>query len=417
MGLYVPSVNEPGLDLGLLIDGITYPGVQVSAPAFDQNTGFDIGNFDINPFDNIAYNPDGTPTYDPRILDAIYNSRFLDIYLGTRPTDINVVGGEFVGPYESHAPEELVPGSEFDTMDFRVYTREVTYYTGDGSTTGPYAAPTYSDAVEVTINNVVIRPTQYTVDYGDSALAGVTFNTAPAADDIIVILETYPVSGLELRIFQDMRGTQATYRITPATTTTLVQPLFKNQDIIYVDDAGALPQPNLNNNQWGVITINAERIMYRVRDLATNTVSSLLRGTAGTAVADHAVDSVVYDTGRNNLAPDAYQDHVIYTNTLGDGSSTTFSAANIDLSTLDVDFAEQAILVYVAGIRVYTGYTVDSVAPATITFTTAPTAGYEVSIRVRQSLGWYQPSGGYPSNGEPLQITQTYAARFFRGQI
>ena len=38
MGLYVPTVNEPGLDLSLLIDGVSYPGVQVSAPTFNQNT-------------------------------------------------------------------------------------------------------------------------------------------------------------------------------------------------------------------------------------------------------------------------------------------------------------------------------------------------------------------------------------------
>jgi hypothetical protein len=49
---------------------------------------------------------------------------FLDPYLGTRATDINVDGGEFVGPYESHAPEELVPGAVFDTMDLRVYTSD-----------------------------------------------------------------------------------------------------------------------------------------------------------------------------------------------------------------------------------------------------------------------------------------------------
>jgi hypothetical protein len=34
-----------------------------------------------------------------------------------------VDGGVYVGPYSSHAPEELVPGSEFDTLDLRVYTR------------------------------------------------------------------------------------------------------------------------------------------------------------------------------------------------------------------------------------------------------------------------------------------------------
>jgi hypothetical protein len=123
MGFYVPTVNMPGLSLPLLIDGVSYPGVQVNAPDFNQNTGFDVGNYDINPFDNISFDAVGRPTYDPAILDARYSSEYIDPYLGTRATDINVDGGEYVGPYSSHAPEELVPGAEFDTLDLRVYTR------------------------------------------------------------------------------------------------------------------------------------------------------------------------------------------------------------------------------------------------------------------------------------------------------
>ena len=792
MGLYVPTANQPGLDLGLLIDGITYPGVQVSAPTFSQNTGFDTGNFDVNPFDNIAYGPEGVATYDPRILDAIYESNFLDIYLGTRPTDINVSGGEFVGPYESHAPEELVPGSEFDTMDFRVYTRpgsdwdmnghgfdwksvnwvynSVTAYTqsydgivpnpvqirvtnqtqqrdlaqdvaysvdwvnntvtiipnvgsppaangdvltinvfgigggnqlyknsfnggdvgnnlnipvadieifemvifvngtlihnyryraGPNHTTDITFASTYTSTDEINVTAIgetdgsqsyswSTPQTQYYVSDGrldyrlDNSMSGtnipnlvveingsrvrppegafyiadgssgyalpnrggysvalvtdndvlvyvdnqlqtigvnylldpytggdniryVDFTIPPASGSEILISVTteanydvvydgstvdhyfvifrgvYPLPGdivsvtswndtaqqsiatllwqgpvttgivvnepfdstgfdvgdvtgyagsfdytqgiqvsvndfnlgrvitdptrmwvtkngrrlfnnvdytisgeqlilnsgvvgvtdvvvaevftdsvvpeaMEFRIFQDMRGVQATYRMTPGTTTTLVEPLLTNQDTIYVDNAAALTQPNLDINVWGVITINGERIMYRELDLVNNTVSSLLRGTAGTAAADHSTGSIVYNIGRGNLAPTEYQDTVVYTNTLADGTTKTFSAPNINLSALSLSFAEQAILVYVAGIRVYTGYTINSVAPTEITFVTAPAAGYEVSIRVRQGFGWYQPANGNPSNGQALQVTQTDAARFFRGQ-
>jgi hypothetical protein len=747
------------LDLGLLIDGINYPGVQVSAPTFGQNTGFDVGNFGINPFDNIAYGPEGLPTYDPGILDTIYESRFLDIYLGLRPTDINVAGGEFVGPYESHAPEELVPGSEFDTLDFRVYTRpgsdwdnnghgfawkitkwvynsttaytqsfdnivtapvqvrvtnqtqgrdlvqdveytidwvnnvvtivpsvssppadngdtlvisvfgigggnqlyrnvfngadvgnflnipvadaeifdmaifvngtlitDYTYSAGTNLSTNIVFATTYTSTDEINVTAIgetdgslpytwSTPQTQYFNSYGqldymlDNSMSGtnipnliveingirarppegafyiadgssgyalpnrggyslalvsdndvlvyvdnqkqtlgvdyivepytgddtryVDFTTAPPVgsqvlisvitkadyvvyddgssvdnyqlvfrttggfypqngdvvsvtswnntvqqsivtllwqgsvivndfqlgrvvtdptrmwvtrngnrifygDDYLISGEELIVSGgpidnatvivaqlftdsvvpeaMEFRIFQDMRGVQATYRMTPDTTTTLVQQLFKDQDIIYVADANALTQPELEANIWGVITINGERIMYRERDTNNNTVSSLLRGTAGTAVAEHDADSIVYNIGRGNLAPDEYQDRAVYTNTLADGTTTTFSAPNIDLSALTLSFAEQAILVYVAGIRMYTGYTVNSVAPATVTFNVAPTAGYEVSILVRQGFGWYQPANGQPSNGQALQITQTDAARFFREQ-
>jgi hypothetical protein len=770
--------------------------VQVTAPTFDQNSGFDVGNFDINPFDNIAYGPEGLPTYDPAILDAIYESRFVDIYLGTRPYDVNVTGGEFVGPYESHAPEELIPGSEYDTLDFRVYTRpgsdwelnghgfaweivkwyydsvsapgqsfdgivpnpvqvrvtnqtqgrelnldtdyivnwvtntvtiltsvsappaangdvlvvsiygigggnqlyktsvngatvgntfnipvavneiedmvifvngvlitNYTYTAGTNNTTNILFATSYGVADELNItaigstdgslpNSWSTPQTQYFVSFGqleyslDNSMQGTNtanliverngirarppegayyiadgssayplpnrggyslalvadndvrvwvnnqeltlyseftiepyvldddtrdvefaippssgsevlisvstkadyilqsdgsslYNTLlvwrttngfyPIAGDIIsvtswndtsqqeivtllwqgpvttgvVVPEPYDstdfdvglVTGLpgsydysagqlvttndfqlgrivpdptrmvvtkngnrifygddylivgeqlvihgpvisvidvvvaqlftdsvvpeqmEFRIFQDMRGVQATYRMTPSTTTTLTQDLYLDQDIIYVDNAAALTQPNLAINVWGVLTINGERIMYRYLDIDNNLVSGLRRGTAGTAPNVHTAGAIVYNLGRGNLAPEEYQDHVVYTNTLGNGTTVTFSAPNIDLSQLTLSFAEQAILVFVGGIRVTAGYTVDSVAPATVTFDTAPDNGYEVSILVRQGFGWYQPANGNPSDGQALQVTNTDAARFFRGQI
>ena len=132
IGLYTPEPNEPGRELAQVMSGIDYPGVQVQGPDFNQNTGYDVGNFDINPFDNIDFGPEGLPTYDPGILDVIYESRFADTYLGTRSTDINVEGGEFIDLYSSHAPEELIPGSEFDTLDLKVYTRPGSDWSSDG---------------------------------------------------------------------------------------------------------------------------------------------------------------------------------------------------------------------------------------------------------------------------------------------
>jgi hypothetical protein len=119
IGLYTPTANEPGRELAQVMLGIEYPGVQVKGVNFNQNTGFDVGNYDINPFDNIDFGPEGLPTYDEGILDAIYESSFTDTFLGTRPTDINVDGGAFIDTYNSHAPEELVPGTTFDTLDLQ----------------------------------------------------------------------------------------------------------------------------------------------------------------------------------------------------------------------------------------------------------------------------------------------------------
>jgi hypothetical protein len=326
--------------------------------------------------------------------------------------------------WQGPVTEGAVVTEPFDSTDFDV-----------GTVTNDPGSFDYTEGVQVIVNDfelgrAIPDPTRMWVTrdgdrifYGDDYLiigTELVIHGPVIGTTEVVVAQLFTDSvvpeEMAFRIFQDMRGVQATYRMTTATTTVLTQPLLKNQDIIYVEDAGALTEPNLEINVWGIITVNGERIMYRELDLETNTVSSLMRGTAGTAVADHEVDSIVYNLGQGNLAPAEYQDRVVFTNTLADGATTTFSAANINLGSLTLSFAEQAILVYVAGLRVTTGYTVDSVAPAAITFATAPRAGYEVSLRVRQGFGWYQPANGNPSDGQALQVTQTEAARFFQGQ-
>ena len=800
MGFYTPTANQPGLSLPLLIDGVEYPGVQVQSPAFDEDTGFDVGNFDINPYDNIFYSPEGFPTYDPGILDATISSAFTDPYLGTRPADINVVGGAFIDQYSSYAPEELIPGSEFDTLDLRVYTRPGADWAGNGH--GPEeiivryvydsADPEYSYAnllknpIEVIVSNqtsgLLLHPiADYTIDWVNQT---VTVTSNGAVDGDVVVLELYglgggnqlyknsyvgntfgntieipvafneiselaifvngivitdytyesselvdsatvitfatsftgndrvsitaigptevdgsslidyswstpqpqyitadssnlyeldnsmqgtnlvnmivsvngvrarPPEGIEwiadgstdylipnrggyqsylvydsdvivyvngelqtlfedyqlepepydpggdnnqprsilfypytapqtgslvqiyvttkaqyivyttvnpsgntyalafvpenglspsvgdsitvttfnddrqlnpltlvfqgpvttgvtlnepfdstdfdigteseapgsfdytegdivtvndldltriitdpnrlyvtlngrrlfandgftldgeylilasgvlspldvvsvtmftnsvvpdamaFRIFQDMRGVQATYRITDSSTTELAQLLLVTDEIIYLVDASAVSQPIPEKNIWGVITINGERIMYRSRDLNSNTISSLLRGTAGTAIAEHQVSSIVYDMGRGNLLP---VDQDVYTTYMSvqqaDGVLTSFTFPWV----APVNPGVGAVNVYVGGVRLDSGYTINRRIGIRIEFDVPPPTGADVYIVVRTGQSWYQPGINSPSDGIPLQEQDTVAARFLRG--
>ena len=786
MGFYTPTTNQPGLDLAQLITGVDYPGVQVAAPNFNQDTGFDVGNFDINPFDNISYGPEGRPTYDPVILDAIYQSTFVDPFLGTLPSSINVSGGEFVGPFESHAPEELVPGITYDTLDFRVYTtpgadwlyqghgwplveRNFVYYSsatelnfngmlpftialsvfnqtqnrnlildmdytidwvnsiitvanagvandGDIITVIAYGLgggnqlytnsyigsdivdnsviipfdyslitdfaifangeqvvdysttdltllhqtlitfdTTYTSSDKITItalgagvgggstgwslpitqyiiadgsldftltnslsgtnpanvivnkNGVRARPSEgveyigddTTVDFalpstggydlslvadndvsvyvdGQPQTSGVDFivdsATGPAARNItfasapsnlslilisvrtraqywimgdlivfqpaqglipsvgdiisvttfndtseqnlltqvfvgpassgVVIAEGYDETvydesdipnspgtfdysvgvlveantfdtgrvitamnrltvtldgnylfpeidytvlgsvvkilgpainsaqevvitsfaqdivpdAMAFRIFQDMRGLQSTYRITPSTTTTVVEPVLATDDVIYVADASRLTQPALEYGIFGLITINGERITYRNLDTILNTVSGLRRGTAGTGAADHAVNSAIYDIGMGNYLPATYQNYTVEQNFLGDGSTTVFTATDISVEGLDSTELVEAVQVYVGGILQSDGYTINSADPVVVEFDQAPNSGYQVSVRINRGKTWYNPGSGTASDGVPLQKTENIAARFLRGK-
>jgi hypothetical protein len=815
MGYYVPQPDMPGLDLALLISGVDYPGVQVSAPSFSQNTGFDVGNYDINPYDNISFGPEGRPTYDPAILDAIYESEFTDPYLGVLPAPaydgdppttgpanaITVDGGEFVDTYESHAPEELVPGIIYDTLDMRVFTtpgsdweidghgfaiksknyvcesvpgiysyaglvdypatitvidetvgvaltkdldyivdwvnetvtiigssslignvlsitaygvgggnqiyrntydgsriddavvlpvqfsliesmvvfvngvpvsnyeyyafsaretevafdtawgnsdrvtiwvfsdstqdyswstpvtqtlvydgnglsftltNSMTYtnpaniivekngirarpaegieYVGDGSTV-TYELPTrggYSQALiadnEVTVyvdSEPLILGVGFQVDaYDLSSNRTVTLTQAPAEGSVVMIsvnhaADYYISSGntliwratspllpligdiltfttfndtrqqgfltqvfvgpeiqdiqvgqaydttrfdqgditgdpgsfdyantlvgevnrfdtgrpiinssrltvtlngrylfdgsgflvdgtaivipgapigvtdvvaitsvtqsvipgeIAFRIFQDMRGAQFSYRITASSTTLLAETLLATDDVIYLVDASRVSEPNLEQGLFGQITINGERITYRTRNTANNTLSGLRRGTAGTGAADHIAGAAVYDIGIGNLLPIEYQNYVLKESIIANGTQVSFTAPDLivgygslepygstPFSSGDVDFEpgsyaygetapEQYIEVYVGGSKVTQGYTIPSYDPVVVVFDIAPPAGVEVTIQVYRGKSWY-----LPNSDMPLQEQPTLAARFIRG--
>lgn len=284
---------------------------------------------------------------------------------------------------------------------------------------------------------------------------------------------------MAFRLFQDMRGVQTTFRITTTTTTTVAQPVSATADIIYVADASALSEPNLSAGIFGVATIDGERILYRVRDLATNSISGLQRGTAGTGAATHAVDAEVYDMSIGNRQPQEDQNYIVSDTSTGDGSTTIFTAPAIEFDLADSSFEINSVEVYVGGNRARVGYyagqfvigqtyTIASVGntnwnaiglpsdvypapgvvftatgagagtgvagdslasnyyqetdynPLAIQFLTAndlpaPASGVEVVILQRRGVTWYAPGTSTPSDGQPLQLTDTTAARFLRG--
>ena len=246
---------------------------------------------------------------------------------------------------------------------------------------------------------------------------------------------------MEFRIFQDMRGVQATYRMTPSTTTTVAQPVSATADIIYVVNASALSAPDFSANIWGVVTIDGERIMYRNIDYINNTISSLLRGTAGTGADSHVVGAYVYDMGRSNLLPKQYQDYVESESFLGNGTTKVFVSTLVvnnanewvgsipyDSTLYSTDGSDgnydpglpnnsRAVEVYLGGTLQTSGYTLSNLDPVIVIFADAPNAGTEVSIVVRKGTSWYNPGVDTASDGVPLQLTNNEIASFFRGGI
>lgn len=783
IGYYNPDVSDPGRELALLITGVKYPGVQITGPQFNQNTGYDVSNFDVSPYDNFDLGPEGFPTYSQEILDAVYESSFTDTLLGTRSTDINVDGGNFIDTYSSHAPEELIPGSTFDTLDMKVRTRigsdhtgsgwgfpissknaefvaggvtisfdttatavsvenditgqvldainhftvdwpnsTITVYAGaqvgdvlnvrsfgvgggnqlyketitnfqnprsvftvtvnvdeiydilikvngfilssasytysanengydtditldtpvtsndritivvlgetesgatwstpqgeyfvydgstttfslseslqgtnpvdiivyqngyrlrpaesveyfsDGSSLGPYYLPNlggtnqglisdnevivYVDDVKqdflvdytltpwdgssdryiaftaqppanARIKIAVTTNAAYQINVDDSTLIlkrtpiigsvitvvtfndtseqllltsvfqgptteGITvkeqFDTEPfdsaavnatsgsydftlgteiqtnnfdigrqissnerlevtlngkrlvsdldfsvsgsvitlgrsllSPDDILVITSfTQNVVSPELNfvIFQDMLGNQTIRRLNK--TNGLSRPLAKSDDIIYLYDASNFQEPNLSAGIFGVAEVDSEHITYRVRDLENNTLSGLRRGVSGTAAADHALDTTVYNAGIGEILPAEYQKQELSDSFLGDGSTTTFVAENVTIGELlDSTEIEEVVRVNVGGRVLSTSeYTVTQLNPyAEVTLIDAPAAGVIVKVYIVKSNIMYEVQSATITNGLPLQLQNTDAVAFLKGII
>ena len=150
---YYPTEGMLGDDLELLQKGTGYPSNLVTGPNFDQDPGFDSSNFDVIGFDNFEIDSDGLAVLAG--LDTIYRGiDFGDESLGDAaveegyvvrgyfedkkqfgidPESIIIDGAGFVDTYNSHAPEELIPGRVYDTLDMEVYTHASRDYEKDGN--------------------------------------------------------------------------------------------------------------------------------------------------------------------------------------------------------------------------------------------------------------------------------------------
>jgi hypothetical protein len=212
---------------------------------------------------------------------------------------------------------------------------------------------------------------------------------------------------MAFRLFQDMRGVQTTFRITASTTTTVAQEVSAIADTIYVTDVLALTEPNLSDGIFGVITIDGERILYRVRDIATNSISGLQRGTAGTAAATHSIGAHVYDMGIGNRQAQQDQNYIVSDTSTGDGSTTIFYAPTINFDLADSSVEIHSVEVYVGGNRARVGYYADQLV-----------VGQTYTIASVSNTDWYAiglPSDVYPAPGVVFTVTNNVvAANSFR---
>ena len=196
---YYPSSGMIGDDLELLQKGTGYLGNKVTGPGFDQNPGFDSSNFDVIGFDNFEIDEEGLAVLAG--VDTIFRgtefandaigSEYLQsgyvvpgyisqVSLGLDPESIIIDGSGFVDTYNSHAPEELIPGRVYDTLDMEVYTHPGHDYEVDGGAphvqytffsnfvdnfSKGYLAPGYTEGDYVALTETTISQRDF--QYGD----------------------------------------------------------------------------------------------------------------------------------------------------------------------------------------------------------------------------------------------------------
>ena len=330
---YSPDNTMPGKDFSLLQSGIDYPGVIVEGLNFDDTGGFDTISFDMATFDPVEFDAEGTPITPPSILDTIIESSYTDTELASRDGAIIIDGSQFVDQYSSHAPEELIPGRIFDSLDLTVttfatnaasasYTSWLTttafyvdtievldggfgYDIGDVAVTISGGDGSGATASAVLDSNGVI--TSISVDSAGSGytsipnviITGTNVNVAVAS--VILAQSTYDT--FSYKIIKDKNENYQYLRLQNSAITTLTADLSLTASSMTVSDSSKLPVPTIGSSQFCSVVINGERIIYLEKDDNTNTLSRLIRGSYGTGANAHSVGSEVVDAGYDQIIP------------------------------------------------------------------------------------------------------------------
>ena len=242
---------------------------------------------------------------DTDLLDTIIQSDYDDDQLGIRPEDILVDGGAYVDRFHSHAPEELLPGIVYDTLDIQVYTVDPNA-PGDapiGFRIGSrghyeYMNPAY-EGKELSAGEEFSFRGEYWRSYEDTIFS---MSDLPDPLGYTVPEQDYGITWKTKYFRSD--NVFSFRRIAAVNITQLAQDLLITDTDIVVVDASALPKPGPEQGNPGVIYINGEKLTYWKIDYATNTLSQIRRGVHGTgAPASHKAGTDVVDASIDQLIP------------------------------------------------------------------------------------------------------------------
>ena len=186
----------------------------------------------------------------------------------------------------------------FDSLGFDSTTTtiiNVAEYTG-------FRTPNSVNYLWVTLNGVrQIANLDYSIQ-GDK----ITFAKTINATDIIMIThftEETIKPAVGFKILQDILGNKKYYRLSRLDSTELAKAVTKKSRKIHLKDASVLPTPDPSQNLYGVVDVDGERIEYLAINVIDNTISRLRRGTMGTSIKEHGVNTSVIDISERQEIP------------------------------------------------------------------------------------------------------------------
>lgn len=402
---YYPSAGMLGDDLEQLQRGTGYLGNRVTGAGFDQNPGFDSSNFDTVAFDNFEIDNDGLAVLAG--LDTNISSLFTDLELGTRPEDINIDGAGFVDTYNSHAPEELIPGRVYDTLDMEVYTHvshdyekdgnaPVIKYTSHTDSTGTLTDFSYGDATQSKDDFeylIVYKNTDRVYDFTTNYNSKEIILSSPMTATDILHIYAYSVTG------EKIIG-EYTYEGDGSTTSFVLSniPSLTQQSLVYVDGVETAvtvsEQDNRSNIRFTTAPSNGAHIhvftfnQAEGRDAPSKIALQTTTLTAGTYTydLDNTVNyaqpfsaNVIVEVDNVRLRPANSKYHT------GDGSTTQFAIADtagettiVNTGDFGVAIIQQSDNTTLNAVR-NVDYTINS-GDDFITMTSAPASGDTVIV-------------------------------------
>jgi hypothetical protein len=224
------------------------------------------------------------------LLDSNIASFYKDTALGTRPEDINIVGGAYVDGYSSHAPEELIPGRVFDSLELRVFTN-------NASNTATYGFREFQpmrgniEFYRISANSTTTLSANLGMTDIDIFVADASVLPDPGA--AVGIPGEIFINGELIHYYQKYDATKILTADpwTPNTT-------FATDSLIAHSGNTYLVLANVYANATAYINSS------NVRQVFVNTLSQLRRGVDGTGIANvHLVNTKVVDSSLVQVLP------------------------------------------------------------------------------------------------------------------